>query len=156
MYDSDICNFAISSGVGISKYKLVSFDNALLDAGFSNYNLVKISSILPSKCCQRDQITKPHGSPLLTAYASISSDQIGQEIATAVAVGIPSDDNEIGVIMEHSGYCDQNTAQKTVCAMVEEAMNNHGIKVKKIISSSIGQTVQSEEYTTVFSGIAIW
>ena len=39
--------YRLSSGTGTSPHELVAFDNALLSAGISNYNLLKVSSILP-------------------------------------------------------------------------------------------------------------
>jgi pyruvoyl-dependent arginine decarboxylase (PvlArgDC) len=39
----------MSKGVGVSKKGLPSFDRALLEAGVGNYNLVRLSSILPAE-----------------------------------------------------------------------------------------------------------
>lgn len=39
-----------TKGTGISKDKLTSFELALRDAGIEKLNLVKVSSIIPSKC----------------------------------------------------------------------------------------------------------
>ena len=43
-------NYTIVSGVGKGLTSLSAFDNALLNAGVGDYNLVKVSSILPAKC----------------------------------------------------------------------------------------------------------
>ena len=47
-------HFYIASGVGRDMYELVSFDNALINAGLSNYNLLRVSSILPTGCKQKE------------------------------------------------------------------------------------------------------
>jgi arginine decarboxylase len=39
----------ISSGIGSGPTKLAAFDTALIDAGIANYNLIKLSSIIPPK-----------------------------------------------------------------------------------------------------------
>jgi arginine decarboxylase len=40
----------LTKGVGRHKYQLKSFEQALRKAGVAHQNLVKVSSILPSKC----------------------------------------------------------------------------------------------------------
>ena len=39
-----------TSGCGTAKEKLASFEMALRDAGIAEYNLVKVSSIMPPNC----------------------------------------------------------------------------------------------------------
>jgi len=38
--------FYLNAGLGHGDYSLTSFDDALLNAGVGNYNLLKVSSIL--------------------------------------------------------------------------------------------------------------
>ncbi|HNR11871.1 MAG TPA: pyruvoyl-dependent arginine decarboxylase, partial [Thermodesulfobacteriota bacterium] len=40
----------LTKGVGFSREKLASFEQALRDAGISHLNLVEVSSILPPGC----------------------------------------------------------------------------------------------------------
>ena len=42
--------FFLTSGVGVHKHELMSFELALDRAGIENCNLVKISSVLPPGC----------------------------------------------------------------------------------------------------------
>lgn len=146
--------YYITSGKGTSKHQLVAFDNALLDAGISNYNLLKVSSILPESCTQQDNVDVRKGSALLTAFASVSSDHPSERIATAVAVGIPKDRNQIGVIMECKGITSAETEQRAR-EMVTEAMENHGIELEEIKSSSIEGVVE-EGFLSLVSAIAMW
>ena len=148
-------HFYISSGVGKDIYDLVSFDNALLDSGLSNYNLLRVSSILPIGCKQESQVCVKYGSPLLVAYGSISSNVKDSVISSAVSVAIPQNDNDIGIIMEYSGYCDKLSAEAEVKEMAERAMINHNLQIKKILCSSI-ETYVDNEYATVFSAVALW
>ena len=155
LLDYDIKNFYYASGIGRNKHKLVSFDNALIEAGFSEYNLIKVSSILPINCKLSKIITVKKGLPLLIAYGSITSKETNATISSAVSIAIPQIANEIGIIMEFSGYCDKHTAELEVNQMSEAAMRNHKIPIKEILCSSIEATI-ADEYTTVFSGIALW
>ena len=149
-------NFQISSGAAVAKQELVAFDKALIDAGISNYNLLRVSSILPIGCVQADRIDKLEGSALLVAYGSYSSNTAGEIIASAVGIGIPEDENRVGVIMEFAGVCDASAAEETVREMVSDAMKNHAIKCKNILTSSTEATVPEGEYASVISSVALW
>lgn len=55
-------SYMLVSGIGKAEYPLVTFDNALRDAGIGDYNLVKVSSILPPKCIRKNVIDIKQGS----------------------------------------------------------------------------------------------
>ena len=148
--------FKISSGTAAAKQKLVAFDKALIDAGISNYNLLRVSSILPIGCTQAERIDKLEGSTLLVAYGSYSSNIPGETIASAVGIGIPKGKNQIGVIMEFADVCNAAAAEKAVRQMVSDAMENHGIECKEIITSSTEAVVTAGEYTSIISSVALW
>ena len=90
------------------------------------------------------------------AYGSISSNTIGDTIASAVSVGIPSNEDHVGVIMEYTGHCSAAEAEKIVREMAAEAMKNHAIPCKQIKSSSIEATVTDNNYVTVISALPMW
>ena len=148
--------YMISSGTGKSAHELVSFDNALISAKISNYNLLRVSSILPIGCKQTDTIDKLEGSALLVAYGSISSNTPNETIASAVSIGIPTSEGQVGVIMEHAGVCSAAEAESVVREMAATAMSNHGIMCKEILSSSVEATVTGTDYVTVISSVAMW
>ena len=150
--------YYISSGKGSSKFKLVAFDNALLDAGISEYNLLRVSSILPANAVQVDAIDLSKGMPLLTAYARIESNEPDEKIATAVGAAIPSNPADVGVIMEYESYnCTAKEAEAIVIAMLEESMANHNIPYKDIVISSAEAIVPSDgNYVSLISAIAFW
>ena len=149
-------SFFISSGLGYSEHQLVAFDNALCNAGLANYNLLKVSSILPAGAKKANKVAVRKGSPLLTAYAHIESNSPGEHIATAVGVAIPCSSDDVGVIMEYSGYCTATDAEDHIKAMCKEAMSNHGIPYKEIMVSSIEAVVENSNYTSLVSAIAFW
>ena len=146
--------YFITSGSGTSSYKLVAFDNALLSAGISNYNLVRVSSILPARCERQQDVNLEKASPLHTAYAVVSSNIPGERIATAIAVGIPKNSDDIGIIMEAEGERADNTAE-IARKMVIEAMRNHGIEIDHVEFSSVEGIVE-EDFLTLVSAIAMW
>ena len=56
--------YTLVSGIGKSQFPLVAFDNALRDAGIGDYNLVRVSSILPPNCKFCDKIAIKKEKPL--------------------------------------------------------------------------------------------
>ena len=150
-------NYNITSGCGKSPFKLVAFDEALRDAQIADYNLVKISSILPMQCQSASvEMLPPKGSMLLTAFGSISSNKKGVRIASAVSVAVPENSGEVGVIMEYSGYCSAQYAEEQVRLMAVEAMKNRGRSVREVQSSAIECVCDGNGYTSVISAICVW
>ena len=171
-------NFLLTSGLGThSSEELVAFDAALLNAGIADHNLVKISSILPPHATEGIVVTSPKGSPLLTAYATISSSVPGTILATAVAVGLPKNPDDIGIIMELSTSVrklyDSNSTDAAVIEcrtglenrikrMVEDAMKNHRIEMADLKLSSIATKIpfhitdDSKRAVSLVSALCLW
>lgn len=148
--------FCISSSEGKGEKKLTSFDNALLNSGIANYNLVKISSILPPNADFVEKVDLPEGSVLHTAFASLTSNKAGALISAAVAVGIPKDRTKIGVIMEFSDFCTKEIAEKQVKAMVVESMKNRGYEIEKILCATAEARSDGVKYVSAFAALSIW
>ena len=147
--------FKIVSGVGKSQYPLVAFDNALRNAGIGDYNILKVSSILPVNCAYSDDIPLNSGCVLYAAYSTITvrEDENG---AAAVAVAIPSSSNDSGVIFEHSLINTKGGLKEIVQAMCCEAMQNRNKTVSNIMS--ISQEVNGEHgfYVSAISAVVMW
>lgn len=148
--------YIIRSSVGKSKHPLVAFDDALLRAGVGNYNLIKVSSILPPACILKDEITLARGALLPSAYAAIFSADVGTTISAAVAVGIPENSTDNGVIMEHSAVARKEETEEAVRTYVRQAMAERKLKIKDIISASIEVTVASDEIYCAFATVSMW
>lgn len=148
--------FLLCSGCGNGETELTSFDSGLLHSGIANYNLVKVSSILPAGAVQREKVSLPEGSILYTAYASKTI--IGQDhiASAAVAVGIPAESDKIGVIMEFSGDCMKADAEEQVRQMVEEAMKARGYEIKEILCTATEIVGCDKKYSTVLAALAMW
>jgi len=152
--------YTIVSGVGSHSTKLGSFDRALLNANIGNYNLVKISSILPPCCEERKLIDLRIGSILYTAYTSFSNDA-NHLFSSAIAIGIPQKEDNIGVIMEYSDFVDINDAKLIVTNMVDEEMRERNIALRTIVGKEISSNsikINDFEYgvITTFAGVALW
>ncbi len=134
--------FALVVGKGEGKSKLTAFDAALLDAGIGNTNLLRVSSVLPPRCELREKPELSFGMLLPVAYGTISSNQKGQRISAAIGVGIPEDPDCFGMIMEFSGTCSAEEAASAVEAMVREAFEMRGIRLREVLVKSIEHVVE--------------
>lgn len=153
---------SISKGVGESSKGLPSFDKALIDAGVGNYNLVRLSSILPARHEWRPVEDLPNnleeGSLLPTAYSTITSDKLGETIVSSIGVGIPKDFQHVGIIMEYSdANITEEEATKTLHEMIKEAFQIRGWELENVICTAISAKVEKPgtKYTT-FACIAEW
>lgn len=132
--------------------KLTAFDGALLGARVGNTNLLRVSSILPPGCEYVPDLVVPPGSLLPIAYGSIVSDVPGETISAAVAVGIKKD--SFGVIMEFSGKCSKEEAEKEVRKMVEEAFKVRGLELEEVKVAACEHTV--EKIGCAFAAVPLW
>lgn len=148
--------YKICSGIGRAGSELVAFDAALLHAGLANYNLVKVSSILPAAAKRMPSVPLREGALLPTAYGAITSGTPHERIASAVAVGIPKDAGRVGVIMEYEGLCGKEEAAETVSQMAKDAMRNHGTEVDQVVFSAIDAVVGEGEFVSCISAVAMW
>ena len=146
--------YFLVKGSGDGNTLLNAFDFALLNAGVGDTNLVRMSSILPPKCKEIPAIKLPKGALIPIAYAEISSNNTGATISAAVAVGIPLDDTEPGVIMEYEAEASLKEVEDVVTNMVKDAFAYRKRELKEIKMSSVTTVV--EKNSSVFAGLVLW
>ncbi len=145
--------YTLISGTSEGTSKLGAFDNAILNAGVGNTNLIKLSSILPPKASFQNRIVYPRGVLVPIAYGSISSDVKGETIAASVAIAISENDG-FGVIMEYSGITSAEKAEKTARKMAEDAMKHRDVKIKELKSLSSEHIVVN--FGCAFAAVPMW
>ena len=98
----------LTRGVGFSREKLASFEQALKAAGISHLNLVEVSSILPPGC---KVISKQKGlevfKPGEIVYCVLSRNQSNENrrmIAASVGLAIPANKTDYGYLSEHHAF----------------------------------------------------
>jgi arginine decarboxylase len=124
--------YFLVSGASDGYTPLNAFDGALLQAGIGNTNIVKMSSIVPPHCQRITPIALPPGSLVPAAYAAITSDIPGEIISASVAVALPEDENQNGLIMEYSAKGDRHKIEEIVRNMAIEGMKLRGWKIKDL------------------------
>ncbi len=139
-------------GAGSADTDLNAFDKALIAAGVGNLNLLRVSSVLPPGVRVVDELAVPPGALTPVAYGSIASDQAGLLIAAAIAVGFTR--SSFGMIMEYSGLCNRQKAERVARMMVEEALAERGLEPVEIRVRGVEQQVRG--HTSVFAGAILW
>jgi arginine decarboxylase len=98
----------LTSGSGVHREKLQSFELALRSAGIEKFNIVSVSSILPPNC---KIVSKKVGledlSPGEIVYCVISqssSNERNRLIAASIGVAIPKDRSQYGYLSEHHSF----------------------------------------------------
>lgn len=146
--------FYLVAGESEGMTPLNAFDNALVDAGIGNTNLVKMSSILPPNCTKIKPVLLPLGSLVPVAYASKVSSQPDEIISAAVAVAIPKDKNKNGLIMEYSAAGHKEEVEKIVRHMAEEGLKQRGYALKEILSISAQHDVK--KIGAAYAAVVLW
>lgn len=144
--------FTICAGSAEGPTRLNAFDNALLAAGIGNLNLLRVSSVLPPGAQYVEKLDIPPGSLTPTAYGTITSSTPGERIAAAVAIGFSQD--TFGMIMEYSGVCSKEEAEREVTRMVEEAFRQRNMPLVKVMAR--GTDIVVQHVATAFAAVALW
>ncbi|MEW6308519.1 MAG: arginine decarboxylase, pyruvoyl-dependent [Bacillota bacterium] len=144
--------YTLVAGSGEGRTALNSFDQALLNSGIGNMNLLRVSSILPPAAVHVEEFRMRPGSLLPTAYGAITSEVPGERIAAGVAVGRSPGD--FGVIMEFSGKCSRAEAEAELEAMVREAFSMRGLDLAEYRVKAVEHVVKSKG--CAFAAAALW
>ncbi len=95
----------LTKGVGRSREKLSSFEEALRDAGIAMYNLVSVSSIFPPRCRlisnKEGQKHLRPGQIVYCVMARSESNEPNRLIAASIGLAIPRNKEHYGYLSEH-------------------------------------------------------
>ncbi len=148
--------FCLVKGAAEGRTRLNAFDNALLEAGVGDTNLMRMSSILPPAAKQVEimDFSLPKAGLIPLAYATIDGTTPGRLISSAIAVGIPENSGEPGVIMEFEDHANLSTVEDIVRQMVIDAFEYRNRKLKEI--KSIGIEHKVEVCGATFAAAVLW
>jgi arginine decarboxylase len=146
--------YFLVSGASDGFTLLNAFDGALLQAGIGNTNIVKMSSIVPPHCQRIAPVPLPPGALVPAAYAAIRSDIPGEIISAGVAVALPEDENQNGLIMEYSAKGDQRKIEEMVRNMAVEGMKLRGWKIKDLKSVAIEYRIK--RIGAALAAVVLW
>jgi len=146
--------YFLVSGASDGFTPLNAFDGALLQAGIGNTNIVKMSSIVPPRCQLIAPVPLPPGALVPTAYAALTSDVPGEIISAGVAVALPEDENQNGLIMEYSAKGERRKIEETVRNMAIEGMKLRGWQIKEL--KSIGIEYKVKKVGAALAAVVLW
>lgn len=97
-----------TTGSGVHKEKLTSFELALRDAGIAHHNLVRVSSIFPPHCEILDRaegaaLLRP-GQVVFCVLSDAATNEPSRRVGSSIGVAIPSNRDRYGYISEHHAY----------------------------------------------------
>ena len=146
--------YFLASGASDGFMALNAFDGALLQAGIGNTNIVKMSSIVPPHCQMISPIPLPPGALVPAAYAAMTSEVPGEVISAGVALALPEDEEQNGLIMEYSAQGDRRKIEETVRNMAVEGMKLREWKIKELKSIAIEYRVK--RIGAVLAAVVLW
>jgi arginine decarboxylase len=146
--------YFLVSGASDGYTPLNAFDGALVQAGIGNTNIVKMSSIVPPHCQRISPIALPPGALVPAAYAALTSDVPGEIISAGVAVALPEDENQNGLIMEYSAKGERRKIEETVRNMAIEGMKFRGWPIKEL--KSIGIEYKVKKVGAALAAVVLW
>jgi arginine decarboxylase len=103
----------LSTGSGTGPTALAAFDAALCAAGVGEYNLVRLSSVIPPHAELRrsgpeGQLTGRWGDRLFCVYASQIAEQPGEQAWAGIGWVRTQDGSGAGLFVEHEGPAEQD------------------------------------------------
>jgi arginine decarboxylase len=131
---------AIVSGKDEGPTKLNAFDNALINAGIGDVNLIKVSSMLSGNTEIKDLPKLKAGSMINCVLSEVTSDNPCDEITAAVAVAIG---DELGCVVEKQGINKKpEEVIREAKSMVTYMMEKRDVEIKNLIVEKATTTVK--------------
>lgn len=98
----------VSSGAGAGPTRLAAFDSALSSAGVADFNLIRLSSVIPPgstvlPVAGPHQLRGNHGDRLYCVYAEAYATHPGEHVWAGIAWSRRNDDSGDGLFVEHHG-----------------------------------------------------
>ena len=131
----------VTYGKGEGATKLAAFDAALWDAGIGNYNIIKLSSVIPDN----SQVAvkrlswndKEHGYKLYCVLSQAVTDVIGRKICAGLGWA-SADGVGRGIFVEHHGSDEEEVRKQieaSIMSLVRYRSEEHGMINYKIEST---------------------
>jgi arginine decarboxylase len=138
----------VASAIGRAATELAAFDQALISVGAANFNLVRLSSVIPpgSSVVESRRCPEPEratwGDRLYVVYAEWRTSTPGEAAWSGVG-WVQDRDSGRGLFVEHEGT-DEWMVRNDITASREALQNSRGIDFGPIRMHVIGAECQSE------------
>ena len=140
--------YFIVKGIGLSKESEVnSFDNALIDAGLGNSNIITVSSIIPSEAKEIKPNKIENGAMVFTVLSKntgISKDEISAGLAWGWA---ENEKEKIGlVVTSKQNLIDDNLMEQRLIRKINEMASSRKMKIKTYKTEKISLKIPENNY----------
>ena len=120
----------VSAGVGTGPTRLAAFDAALQEAGVADFNLVRLSSVIPpgstvATVRPDDQVRGGHGDVLYCVYADAYASIPGESAWAGVAWAERAGDGA-GLFVEHSAATEDRLRHDLEATLTDLARRRRG------------------------------
>lgn len=148
--------YFIVKGVGLSERStLNAFDKALMNAGIAEYNLVPVSSIIPSEAVMLDNPIKfKPGTIVFTIMARI--DGVGETLLSAgvgVAKVVRSDGFRYGFVVESYGNCNEDELKSEIMYKLEGMAEVRNVKIEEVKVETVHLKVPKGYYGSAIAAV---
>ncbi|MBA8793172.1 arginine decarboxylase [Friedmanniella endophytica] len=134
----------VSTGVGTGRTRLAAFDAALRNAGLADFNLIRLSSVIPpgsivSEVGRHEQLRGDHGDRLYCVYAESFASTPHSEAWAGVAWSTREDGSGAGLFVEHSGLSEQQVSTDLDLTLEDLSIGRGGIyhPAGKVMASAV-------------------
>lgn len=97
-----------TTGAGVHREKLTSFEMALRDAKIAQHNLVRISSIFPPGCeiVSREEGVRDlrPGQIVFAVLSEAATNEPSRRVGATIGVAMPANPDQYGYISEHHAF----------------------------------------------------
>lgn len=141
-------NIYVSSAVGWGSTELAAFDKALINTGTANYNLIRLSSVLPPSStvveCEGPIPTLggTWGDRLYVVYAEMRASTPGQEAWAGVG-WVQDPETGAGLFVEHEDHSEAKV-RSDIENSLTDLMANRGMPKLPIKTRIVGGTCQDQ------------
>lgn len=127
---SDAPTIRISAGAGAGRTQLSAFDAALRAAGVADFNLIRLSSVIPPgsellEVSSDRQTDGRHGDRLYCVYAAAHAELPNHEAWAGIAWALRDDGSGAGLFVEHDGPS-QDQVSRDLTASLEDLIEGRG------------------------------
>ncbi len=130
--DSVALTITVTTGVGVGPTKLAAFDAALLDAGVANFNLIRLSSVIPasSQIVAVEGAQPPSGSWGDRLYVVLADERVEShhEEAWAGVGWVQESNTRRGLFVEHHGHSESQVVADIAASLSTLTANRPELK----------------------------
>ncbi len=134
----------LATGLGKGPTKLSAFDAALNDAGVANYNIIRLSSVIPPKTSivkfDKALVNLPGnwGDRLYVVMAEMRVDTPNEEAWAGIG-WVQEKDSGKGLFVEHEGYSEE-TVKRDIRQSLESLMATRNVdfgEIKMLVNGAV-------------------